>query len=291
MKKTLIAVALAVVFMMALAVPAFAQSMSHSATYEMDGTIDFFKQAGHLCNTGAQYGQTIEGTGEMSKVQNVTMVKGKITMDDANDFIAGETDLTVTSVILLCAPPKYTYEDAVVSPAAMYRDGAQPKYYFGEWLGGDNVGFAGTENYWDAPLYDHWTPVSGQIWAVQVQADPGFSGNLHQDFEAAYGPYTVWGTDDDGNAVAGSATSWSWPAGPGTPLVGASFVGDYFMIEQMARTSQGTVQRFIDVSSPWSGAYLHEDMSVVGKSEISEGFEMLNLPRGAEIVGLWYDIF
>ena len=289
MKRNITAVALAVVFILALAGPAFAQDMSHTATYEMDGEIDFFKQAGHLCNTGAQYGQVIEGEGQMSKVQNVSMVKGKITMDDANDFIAGETDLTVTSVIQLCAPPKLTYDDAVVHPQYIYNDEDQPKYLVKDEDG--NPEFSG-ENWWDRQddLPADWEAVSNQIWAVQVQADPGFSGNLHQDFEAAYGPYTVAGEDTDGNIIPGSADSWSWGAA-GNPVVGADYVGDYFNIDQMARTSQGTVQRFIDISSLWSGAYLHEDMSVVGASEIEEAFTMENIGPGDEVVGLWYDIF
>ena len=287
MKRNITAVALAVVFILALAGPAFAQDMSHTATYEMDGEIDFFKQAGHLCNTGAQYGQVIEGEGQMSKVQNVSMVKGKITMDDANDFIAGETDLTVTSVILLCAPPKLIYDDAVVHPGYIYNAEPQPKYLMKD-AEGDPM-FSGV-NWWDRQddLAADWSAVSGQVWAVQVQADPGFSGNLHQDFEAAYGPYVPAAFDGDGNVVV-PANSWTHVGG--VPTLGANYVGDYFAIEQMARTSQGTVQRFIDISSLWSGAYLHEDMSVVGKSEISEGFEMMNLTPGAQVIGLWWDIF
>jgi hypothetical protein len=53
--------------------------------------------------------------------------------------------------------------------------------------------FRGNEDGWfgvnvdeDLAIFD---AVSKQIWAVQVSADPGFSGNLHQQFEAAYGPY------------------------------------------------------------------------------------------------------
>ncbi len=45
-------------------------------------------------------------------------------------------------------------------------------------------------------------------------------------------------------------------------------------IEQKAGTTQGTVKRYVDISSPWSGAYLHEDMSVVGSAEIIESFTM-----------------
>ncbi len=44
--------------------------------------------------------------------------------------------------------------------------------------------------------------------------------------------------------------------------------------EQQAGTSQGTVKRYADISSPWSGAYLYENMRVVGSAEINETFTM-----------------
>jgi len=106
-KRTLVAVALVVVFVMALAAPTFAQTITHTATYEMDGAINFKKQMGHLCNTGAEVKQTIMGSGQMDKVQTVSLVRGKITMEDANDYVAGATPLTVTTVWELCTPPKY----------------------------------------------------------------------------------------------------------------------------------------------------------------------------------------
>ena len=53
-------------------------------------------------------------------------------------------------------------------------------------------------------------------------------------------------------------------------------------IEQTASTSQGTVKRHIDVSSPWSGAYVYEDMVVEGMAEIRDHFRMDNLRPGSE---------
>jgi hypothetical protein len=58
---------------------------------------------------------------------------------------------------------------------------------------------------------------------------------------------------------------WAWDLDEDGVLgveVGSDFVGNYFSIGQMARTSQGVVRRFIDISSPWSHAYLMEDMTV-----------------------------
>jgi hypothetical protein len=74
-KKTIVAVALAVFFVLAIAAPAFA--IVHVATYDMDGDIYMDKQVGHFCNTGAEQLQTIRGTGKMTKTMDVRMVKGK----------------------------------------------------------------------------------------------------------------------------------------------------------------------------------------------------------------------
>lgn len=289
MKRT-IALALAVALVLAFAAPAFA--MFHTAAYEMDGTITLKKQAGHACNTGGVMKQTIKGNGVMDKVMTVTQVPGKLTVSDANDWVAGATSLTVTSVWELCAPPKYIYEgevDEVEAPVyigSMYSVSPMPATWFINEDG--SMERSGTTV---AALADDfgWDALTDQIWAVQVAADPGFSGNLHQDGEAAYGGFS---------GMAGSylGDTWYWDEdeddlGNFNPKVGVDFVGDYFNMSQMARTSQGTLKRYIDISSPWSHAYLMEDMSVVGKSKITEAFSMPNLPAGADIPGLWYDLF
>ncbi len=49
-------------------------------------------------------------------------------------------------------------------------------------------------------------------------------------------------------------------------------------MEQTAGTSQGTVRRYTDISSPYSGAYLYQDITVEGSSEITESFSMGNVP-------------
>jgi hypothetical protein len=297
-KRTLVAVALVVVFVMALATPALAQSIMHTATYEMDGTINLQKQAGHLCNTGAEVKQTISGNGVMDKVQTVNMSKGIITMDDANDWVAGATALTVTTVWELCAPPKFTYDaglamDYVPSALELYDGGLG----FGAYLPWD-VYADGSP--WDVADYFGFDAVSNQIWAVQVQADPGFSGNLHQSGEAAYGPYSgfvegsysdwVDAVDWTTKGMYKDSDTWKYFENDGVK-VGSDFVGNYFTMEQHARTSQGTLRRYIDISSPFSHGYLMEDMSVVGKSDITEAFAMGNLPKGSDIVGLWWDLF
>jgi len=306
-KRTLVAVTLAVVFVLVLAAPAFA--MFHSATYEMNGVINFKKQAGHYCNTGAEFKQTIVGSGTMSKAQTVLMTPGKINMDDTNDWVAGATPLTVTSVWKLCTPPKYTWRtellleggiigpyDIPVSVLSIYGQYNMPAY--AHFFGNDHLlrnGVWGVTHEMLAERFG-WDAVSEQFWAVQVQADPGFSGNLHQKGEAAYGKY--WGSNvqnpfdsDDGWANNKDRWRWEWNEGVLERGIGADYVGDYFNMDQMARTSQGTVKRYIDISSPWSGAYLMEDMSVVGKSEIKEAFKMPNVPAGKDVPKDWWRLF
>jgi len=308
-KRTLVAVALAVVFVLALAAPAFAQAIFHTATYEMEGVIDFKKQAGHYCNTGAEVKQVIAGSGKMDKVQTITQVKGKVTMSDTNDWVAGATPLTVTTVWKLCTPPKYTYYeqtygyDVPVGIAHIYSPTQSTWDMPASWTGGDGTPLAGA-----MAGYTHemlagihgWDAVSEQYWAVQVQADPGFSGNLHQKGEAAYGGFYTNGAPFEYAAhwrdgVTNNDNTWRWEYNKDgnliAPSVGKNYVGDYFTMEQMARTSQGTLKRYIDISSPWSHGYLHEDMSVVGKSKISEAFKLGNLPAGADVPKDWWKLF
>jgi hypothetical protein len=307
-KRTFVAVVLAVVLVLALAAPALAQAIFHTATYEMEGVIDFKKQAGHFCNTGAEIKQVIAGSGKMDKVQTITQVKGKITMDDTNDWVAGATPLTVTTVWKLCTPPKYTYNDSTetygydvpVSIGSIYNPLRADQDMPASW--GDANAFptqsgkiSGVTHAMLAEEFG-WDAVSDQYWAVQVQADPGFSGNIHQKGEAAYGPFwtkgSIFGYED---SWTGSKDTWRWEYNKaGTDYgvsVGADYVGDYFNMEQMARTSQGTLKRHIDISSPWSHGYLYEDMSVVGKSQITEAFKLGNLPAGKDVPGDWWKLF
>lgn len=297
MKKSLIA-AIAVVLVLALAAPAFAQ-MTHSANYEMDGVIDLQKQAGHWCNTGAEVKQTIKGSGVLDKQQDIHMIPGRISMQDVNDGVAGETALTITTVWELCAPPKYTYdaglEVAYVPSALELYEGARGDGVLTPWGLGNVYGTP-----YDLAEAYNMTALTNQIWAVQVQADPGFSINLHQDGEAAHGPYSefvgsgynAWLKDTgwDGAGVGKDSDTWKYFSGSGAK-VGPDYVGSYFTMDQMARTSQGTLKRYIDISSPFNHGYLMEDMSVTGKSKIEETFAMYNLPKGADILKDWWDLF
>ncbi len=62
-----------------------------------------------------------------------------------------------------------------------------------------------------------------------------------------------------------------------------------FVINQDLGNSQGTVNRYIDISSPFSGAYLYENLTVVGRSEITDSFTMDNLPSGVDADN-WFDL-
>jgi len=306
MKKTLVAITLAILFTLALVIPAFAQYMEYSGDYVMNGTISGKMQAGHLCNTGAEMKQTISGAGSMTKAIDIYMVEGKLDVDDDNDFVASATSsLTVTTAIKLCAPPKYVYTT----------DGGE------YWSKGEAIPVEELYQVLNLQLYndflvnvletdpldpdmiaefmeDNTKKLTKQIWAVQVSADPGFSGNLHTDFTAAYGKFGGWGHIDDEPAddefmfLYDTDDMWDVRTGLSDKIAtGKDYVGNYFMIEQFARTSMGTTKRYIDISSPFSHAFLHEDMTVVGKAEVRESFEMMNIAEGAEATTDWWDLF
>jgi len=250
----------------------------------MEGTINLQKQAGHLCNTGAEVKQTIVGNGTMQKAQTINMIEGRIMMEDDNNWVAGATPLTVTTVWELCAPPKYVYDDS-----ADYADDlAVPLSAL--FLTGEGASQSKVVD------VDDTRALTSQIWAVQVQADPGFSGSLYQNAVAANGPFY----DAEDRAVDASELDWisgnrdysdHWRWNDGKMVVGSDYIGSYFDMEQHARTSQGTLRRYIDISSPFNHGYLMEDMSVVGRSDVQETFSMQNLPSGGDIVGDWWNLF
>mgnify|MGYP001056315760 CR=1 FL=1 len=274
-KRTLTAAAIALVFALAIAAPVFAQSMSHSVDYNLNGTITLDKTVGHFCNTGAEMKQEIRGAGTMTKSTDLYMEEGYLDVDDNNDWIAAaDSSLSVMTAIKLCAPAKHVYADTARAVAAGMDGEVVPVedlYSYGLDLLDPN-----DEAYFEA--------LTSQIWAARVSADPGFSGQLNTDFQAASGPYSDTKND--------KSFGW-WPdADDNIKLTsGKDFVGQYFNIDQFARTSQGTTQRYIDISSPFSHAYLHEDMTVVGMAEVAETFSMMNVKKGAEVTTKWWDVF
>ncbi len=112
------------------------------------------------------------------------------------------------------------------------------------------------------PIIENDDALTHQIWAVSVEASPGHTGQLYQDFEASFEPglfEELFGLDND-----------------------------YFIIEQQAGVSEGTLRRFIDISSPVSGGLLHEDMRVDGTAFVSEAFSSINT-RGVD--SIWHELF
>jgi hypothetical protein len=256
-------------------------------------------------------------------------------------------NLTVTSVIHLCAPPKYVLGKVNVESIAAAIDeefetdlsseieiieaiqavldkheGATiPVPVLYELLQGYGGAVAGAFlAYLGLDIDNYIEPLTKQIWAVQVEAQPGWSGNLHQDFEAANGPWAYahsnvlgnrddawWFVDGEGEDTWGNFIGSLFNGGPDLDWEdleailtggmvfdvksGKDYVGNYFDIEQMARTSQGTVKRFIDISSPWSHGYVFEDMTATGYVEVSDAFSMKNLAPGSESIPEWWELF
>ena len=323
MKRTLVAATLTVVFVLALATPAFA--MTHTADYEWDGSVDMERQVGHWCNTGAEQKVAISGDGTMERVSTATMAKGKLTVDEASDFVTAEDaaeNLSVTSVIELCAPPKTEYttteyvygdevdwQDRVVDAGVVDTrdlfDGVDTSTLEDQLLAAavtpaeraeilamtdEELKVAARD--WEQYTVTELDELTQQLWAVQVEANPGYSGNVHQDFEAAYGD-TYAGTVDEAEELF--TDQWGFTPAANhdgyAPVRGTDYVGNYFQIDQMARTSDGELKRFIDISEPFDGAYLMEDFEVTGEVDIEEAFNMTNVAPGEEVEVIWYDLF
>lgn len=334
MKKTL-AIALAVIFVLAFATPAFAQ-LTHNATYKADGTISLTKQVGHLCNTGAQMNQNISGQGTLEKVMNTRQERWKLVVDDSNDITTAPdavNNLTVSSGLILCAPAKHevTATDRVyiteetldhcprvagllgltdfylTENVTTYIPDA-PEGYADDWSNitfrdllmdavddaewravvanlpaAELEGFAAAHGVLPTYTTKNYRALTSQIWAASVEANPGESATLNQDFTAAYGP---------GPGAADHQWNWAEVA-PGfvVPRAGDDFVGNYFNITQLAQVTDGVTQRFIDISSPFSHAFVSENMRVVGAAEVDETFNMTNIPEGAEAERDWWDMF
>ncbi len=134
--------------------------------------------------------------------------------------------------------------------------------------------------------------ISDQIWAVQVEVEPGEEGKLKQNFEAAHGPYDERVKEGTADEVKDDAYAIDIGEDGSREVVkGEDYVGDYFNIEQEASTTGGTTRRYIDISSQWSHGYVYEDMVVEGKAEIIETFSMDNLEPGSAALPEWHDLF
>ncbi len=281
-KNPALVVLLALMMILALAIPAMAEDnddeddlliddridqqigfMGHSVSYNMDGRVNFQKQAGHFCNTGAEMKQTITGDGSVEKFSNIVMQEGYLQVVDQNDWLTAAdavNNLIVTTSIKLCSPPKYVYEDDNDNEAVVAyrqsRDAHAPMRYDQD----------GMPDFSDREAAESWDALTDQIWAVQVEANPGKAGHLHSEFDAAFGITVPAGSD-------------------------LRRIGDFLRMSQTSSTDEGVHKRFIDISSPRSHAFLHEDMTVTGTSYVSETFNLRNVGRAFESPSSWRDLF
>lgn len=69
----------------------------------------------------------------------------------------------------------------------------------------------------------------------------------------------------------------------GSITYGNACYGNNFIIEMETDNSTGTTKRLLDISSPFSGAYLYENVTVVGRSEITDSFQMNNFKPGTDV--------
>jgi len=116
-----------------------------------------------------------------------------------------------------------------------------------------------------AMVNNNHEPVSDQIWAAGIFSDPGSEGSMTRDYEAANGFFDD--RDDEG------------------------YTGNYFNIEQQVSVTSGETKRYIDISSPDSHGYLMEDMTVTGKTNITEKFSMENRSEESKTLPGWWDLF
>jgi hypothetical protein len=308
-----------VTILLSVVAPVFAQNsyLHHSALYSAEGSIDLKKQAGHRCNSGAEMKQLVTGDGYLSKSSDIYLISGLLDVDDNNEIKTAESaleNLTVTSAILLCAPPKLVFKDESsldITTSGMFNDASDEIDIYYHYAKGSPVpphlSYLFPNWYGDNTLEDNIERISEQIWAASIAADPGFEAVLTQKFTAAYGPFygglVHEAYDDmiypvvllDFSPLKGVPSEsdldkwWLLYKDRGLmPVLGKRYVGNYFTIEQFLGNSQGVSKRYIDISSPWNHGYLFEDMDVAGKAEVRETFEMLNLPAGNDLEVDWW---
>ena len=96
---------------------------------------------------------------------------------------------------------------------------------------------------------------SKQVFAVLVKANPGEEGALSQKMSTAS---AVYGAGDE----------------------------NFFVIDQRAYTSGGTVKRYIDLTEPVTGEYLFEDSTIKGYVEITDSLRIADDETGQLIFEL-----
>jgi hypothetical protein len=233
--------------------------MGHSVEYSFDGRIDQRKQAGHELGSGARMRQVIRGEGTMAKETDILMQRGRIQVDDRQDWVTAEEairNLAVTTSIKLATPPMFVYSDpeAVVWWEDVF-EAFSPVFFDGESIPDLSARLRARR----------WNALTDQVWAVSVEANPGHMGQLSSEFEAAFGLVAL----ENG-------------------ILPTPEFGDYFNIEQHAATTDGILRRYIDISSARRLTFLHEDLRVIGFASVTDEFSLINI-SAAEL--LWHSLF
>ena len=288
---------LAIMIIITITLPVIAQddsSFSHTINYKIGGLISIDRQIGHDCSTGAVKKQTVRGYAEMTKHESVRIAKGIMKIDEQSDWSVPAnalSGLTVTTTIKLCSRPM---------------SAASQVYAFDT----DNILKEGDIiNPYHPLVVDGTISVSGltsQLWATALSTIPGHTGSYYADFVAAYGPgpYEVmYGMEDQYGNIYFPDKDFIWEYDPAVAYFdrdhktrgykrGKYYVGNYFNIEQYAYTSNGSLKRFISMSSPFEDTILVEDLEVIGMAAVREAFSMHNLKGGPKAITLtWYELF
>lgn len=284
--RSYLTLALLVLLLLSLAKPALAEDdppFRHSVVYRIGGRIAIVREFGHHGSTGAVRTQTFSGYGELTKSENVRIARNIITVDDTVNWITTPgalRNLAMTAIIDLDARP-------LSAAASAYSNG------------GYNIAVGDIISPYHPLVIAgeiDLTPLTRQIWAVSIAPNPGQTGRFEADFIAAYGPGPYEAelpADLQETLQVGEDYRWWFDESRADGIDrGDRYVGNYFNIDQFAYTSGGETRRFIDLSSPFSYAYLTEDMLVTGAAEIREALVLENLKHGPRAIRLtWWELF
>jgi len=282
--------------LLTLSYPVIAQDhsrFSHTIEYKIGGAISIDREIGQACTTGAVKRQTVRGYGEMTKRESIKIAQNIMTVDEISDWIVSDDalrGLSVITTINLCSRPMST---AIT-----------------EYIDDDNIIEVGDIiNPYHPLVVERKIAVSGltrQLWATSIFTNPGNNGSYHSDFIAAYGPgpyEKIYGEQDRFGNTFFYDDKFLWEFDPQVNYInrddrllgykrGMYYVGNFFNIEQFAHTTDGSLNRFISISSPFEHSILVEELGVVGSASVREAFDMHNLKRGRRAVTLaWYELF
>jgi hypothetical protein len=258
----------------------------HWIDYNIDGRINIYREIGDFCNTGAVKIQTVNGYGEMTKSEDVRIAPHIMSIQETTDWTTATDairNLTVITTIDLCARPK-----SAAASTYEIEDGVEIQI-------GDII------NPYHPLVVDGTIAVRGltsQRWATLISPDRGESGSYYADFIAAYGPGPYeekFGEMDELGEISFYDEKYLWwfdaDKADGIDR-GDYYVGNYFDIDQYAATTGGEFRRFISMSSPFSHAYLTEDLVVFGRAEVRDVFSMDNITAGPKAITLaWWELF